>query len=712
MNTLLARVMVLLFGGLALLSALGLARGQWGAASAVATPVAVSGTAAANNLYLPAVIRQAQSGAATPTPTATSAAPTNLLVGNMPLPTGWQTTGPNTFWEGYLHVQDEPVIELTLYDCGDTTGNNRLDVVQVYDPDNNLVIDQTNCTGNLIFSIATAGKPGLYRVRLEDNDTLTGNEGTIWVNKLRDQRIYTDPTRTTLAATNLLNRIEPLPIDWVTGGALTFWEGYIRIQNESNITVRVTDCGDDEGNGTLDAIQITDPTGLIVGLASDCSSESRLFPISTASRPGWYRVYFYDKDTGSAPGRSLDQNVGRLAIINLVDQHVYVTPGDQPTPTATRPTTATPTPTATRPATATPTPTATRLATATPTPTATPMPGAGWQPVGANSASGGGISNNSGDSVWPSLAVGPDGNPWVAWHDDTPNKTEIYVRRWTGTAWEQVGASSATGGGISNNKGDSRFVDLHVAANGQAFAAWTDSSAGNSEVYLRQWDGNAWVGLAGSASGGGISNTKTRSGRPALALSEGLPTVAWAETDTVGEIYLRRYNGSAWVEVGNHSASNGGVSNTPEDSFYATLIYSDGGKPYVAWYDEVGGQREVYAATLEGNEWVPAGSGAASGGGISNTPRDSTEPNLAASGIPFLAWQEKTATDNEVYVRRLVGTNWVEVGNGSASGGGISNNSGDSDFPVTAFVNGRLYVAWEDNSSGNYEVYILMNATP
>ena len=768
MNTLLARVMVLLLGGLALLSALGLARGQWGAASAVATPVAVSGTAAANNLYLPAVIRQAQSGAATPTPTATSAAPTNLLVGNMPLPTGWQTTGPNTFWEGYLHVQDEPVIELTLYDCGDTTGNNRLDVVQVYDPDNNLVIDQTNCTGNLIFSIATAGKPGLYRVRLEDNDTLTGNEGTIWVNKLRDQRIYTDPTRTTLAATNLLNRIEPLPIDWVTGGALTFWEGYIRIQNESNITVRVTDCGDDEGNGTLDAIQITDPTGLIVGLASDCSSESRLFPISTASRPGWYRVYFYDKDTGSAPGRSLDQNVGRLAIINLVDQHVYVTPGDQPTPTATRPTTATPTPTATRPATATPTPTTTRPATATPTPTATPPPGDGWQPVGpgsaggggisnnggdsqnvaiaagpgnilyvawsdtsagdaeiylrrwdgsawselGGSASGGGISNNSGDSVWPSVAVGPDGNPWVAWHDDTPNKTEIYVRRWTGTAWEQVGASSATGGGISNNKGDSRFVDLHVAANGQAFAVWTDSSAGNSEVYLRQWDGNAWVGLAGSASGGGISNTKTRSGRPALALSGGLPTVVWAETDTVGEIYLRRYNGSAWVEVGNHSASNGGVSNTPGDSFYATLIYSDGGKPYVAWYDEVGGQREVYAATLEGNEWVPAGSGAASGGGISNTPRDSTEPNLAASGIPFLAWQEKTTADNEVYVRRLVGTNWVEVGNGSASAGGISNNSGDSDFPVTAFVNGRLYVAWEDNSSGNYEVYILMNATP
>jgi hypothetical protein len=95
--------MVLLFGGLALLSALGLARAQRGAASA-ATPVTISGAAATNNLYLPAVLRQTQSGAATPSPTATGAAPVNLLVGNMPLLTGWHTTVPNTFWEGYLRA--------------------------------------------------------------------------------------------------------------------------------------------------------------------------------------------------------------------------------------------------------------------------------------------------------------------------------------------------------------------------------------------------------------------------------------------------------------------------------------------------------------------------------------------------------------------------------------------------------------------------------
>ena len=86
---------------------------------------------------------------------------------------------------------------------------------------------------------------------------------------------------------------------------MTFWEGYIRVQNESNITVSVTDCGDDEGDGKLDAMQITDPSGLIVGLARGCSSDSRLFPINTEGKPGWYRLYFLYKDTGSAPSRSI-----------------------------------------------------------------------------------------------------------------------------------------------------------------------------------------------------------------------------------------------------------------------------------------------------------------------------------------------------------------------------------------------------------------------
>lgn len=339
--------------------------------------------------------------------------------------------------------------------------------------------------------------------------------------------------------------------------------------------------------------------------------------------------------------------------------------------------------------------------------------GSDWSELGG-SANGGGISDNSGASQWPSVAVAPDGQPWVAWHDSSAGDDEIYVRRWTGTAWEPVGNGAASGGGISNNNGGSAFVALEIAPNGQAYATWMDSSSGNSEVYVRRWNGSAWEPLAGSASGGGISNTPTRSGRPSLALDDNLPTVAWAETDTVGEIYVRRFNGSAWVELGEHSASNGGISNTPGLSQYATIGYAAGGKPYVAWYDVTPGQLEIYVATLESGQWVAAGSGATSGGGISNTADKSKEPALAVrGGVPYVAWEEGASSADEIYIRRLAGDKWVEVGSGSAEGGGISNNAGNSQFPALAFDGaGRLYVAWADNSSGDYEVYVLMNPGP
>jgi len=53
-----------------------------------------------------------------------------------------------------------------------------------------------------------------------------------------------------------------------------------------------------------------------------------------------------------------------------------------------------------------------------------------WSEVGAGSASGGGISNNDGRSEMPSLALAPDGTPYVAWYDETGGSFEIFVRRY------------------------------------------------------------------------------------------------------------------------------------------------------------------------------------------------------------------------------------------------------------------------------------------
>jgi hypothetical protein len=337
--------------------------------------------------------------------------------------------------------------------------------------------------------------------------------------------------------------------------------------------------------------------------------------------------------------------------------------------------------------------------------------GNAWAGLGG-SDSGGGISNNSGASRYPTVAIGADGRPLVAWHDDSGGDEEIYIRRWSGSAWVEIGSGSASGGGVSNNSGRSVFPDLAVAPDGKVVIVWMDRSSGNDQIYLRRWDGNQWAELGGnSATSGGISASSGRSGRPALALdTAGRPYVAWADSSgSTQNIYAKRYNGSSWVEIGSGSASGNGLSQTSGSSQYATLALDGNNRPYVAWYDGTSGSLEIYAKYFDGVNWVPAGSGAASGLGISQTGQESREPNLAIAGdnTPYIVWEELTPNSTEVFVRRKDNDFWAEVGPGSATGQGLSRNSGDSDFPVLTFApDGTLYTAWSDNTSGNFEIYV------
>ena len=96
------------------------------------------------------------------------------------------------------------------------------------------------------------------------------------------------------------------------------------------------------------------------------------------------------------------------------------------------------------------------------------------------------------------------------------------------------------------------------------------------------------------------------------------------------------------------------------------------------------------------------------GGGVSGTPGAS---RLAAgwpctrTGGPCVAWQDAASGDEEIYVRSFDGTRWLEVGAGSAAGGGIS--GGLSASPSLAMaVQGTIFAAWADESSGNSEIYV------
>jgi hypothetical protein len=120
----------------------------------------------------------------------------------------------------------------------------------------------------------------------------------------------------------------------------------------------------------------------------------------------------------------------------------------------------------------------------------------------------------------------------------------------------------------------------------------------------------------------------------------------------------------------------------------------------IAW-EELTSPRQIYVRRWDGSAWLEVGDGSASGGGISNTDGDSVSPRLSMdyNGVPTVIWNERTPiperNERKIHVRRFDGTSWVEVGEGSAAGDGISGEGVTSALPLVATSpHGALHAAW------------------
>ena len=58
---------------------------------------------------------------------------------------------------------------------------------------------------------------------------------------------------------------------------------------------------------------------------------------------------------------------------------------------------------------------------------------------------------------------------------------EIYIKQWNGSSWEEIGTGSASGGGISNTSGDSKNPSIAINDSGNPIGAWSDNTSGNNE---------------------------------------------------------------------------------------------------------------------------------------------------------------------------------------------------------------------------------------
>lgn len=403
-----------------------------------------------------------------------------------------------------------------------------------------------------------------------------------------------------------------------------------------------------------------------------------------------------------------------------------------------------------------------------------------WSELGANSASNpapanpasfGGISADPGGVLGaPAMAINSaNGDIYVAW---TASNDEIYVRRWNGSAWVQVGAGSASGGGISNSPlKPSESPRLAVrGSDGNVFVAWrevADENYSASDVYAAQFNGTQWLSL-GNVSGNGADPNVRHALEPDIVLSGVfsntlMPVVAWnALTSFQGgdAIYVKRWTGLSWVELGTGSASRyawpgvfpdgrtvhaRGINSDDAEviRFYADGS-SDAGNGYYHYdsccvrllLDPLGKPAAVFlnGKTRDGRVQYPYGLHVRNFIGDNSLPayqawaemgrsflgqsageEESVGRDLAITGLAtgFSLHVAATVQDDDtgadsLQVLKFNGTGWSTLGTLDAG-----DNGSVPFFPSLARrSDGNLVLAWmrETDSGSNYDIHVLQTA--
>ncbi|MBW1996630.1 MAG: fibronectin type III domain-containing protein [Deltaproteobacteria bacterium] len=306
------------------------------------------------------------------------------------------------------------------------------------------------------------------------------------------------------------------------------------------------------------------------------------------------------------------------------------------------------------------------------------------------------------------LALDPDDRPVVAW--TTTNK-DIYLKAWDGDTWGELGGS-ASGSGISTSSGNWGDVALAVDSSGRPLVAW---ATGAHDIYLKKWDGSSWNEIGGSATGNGISYGHDYGAnlQPVLALdSHDNPVVAW-EYDC-WHTYLRKFNGAYWEGVINSDVGRGvfGSSHGCSYPWGRALALDANDVPYLATDFMIAPSYTFHAYLKRANEvlwtWEEL-DGSATGLGISGEAPQLNwllvDMALDSNGYPCVTWMSQVTGNSEIYLKCWDGVEWYEVG-GSATQGGISNSGGSWCPSIAIDDSDRIFVAWRGFVGNKNNIYL------
>ncbi len=281
--------------------------------------------------------------------------------------------------------------------------------------------------------------------------------------------------------------------------------------------------------------------------------------------------------------------------------------------------------------------------------------GSQWAGLGGSDLPAG-LTASTVTALEPSIALTSAGEPVVAWIDGVSNQwldqgDAVYVRRWSGTAWEALGISG-TGSGLAVSAVAAREpVSIEVGSGDQVFVSWTDL-AGN--FVMRVWTGASWSDAESLTPGPGTD------GDAILALGPGgsSPYVAWREDDRFA--VHRRLAPATWQGILNPRESGAWY---PGIAAFDVVVDSADRFGF-SWLPSVGANQaslhSLYHLRFDGAGWDELGQATSSGDGLG--PGARSVVRVASDGRTVVGYQVWSADGCAVRVQLWDGATWQALG--------------------------------------------------
>jgi hypothetical protein len=356
------------------------------------------------------------------------------------------------------------------------------------------------------------------------------------------------------------------------------------------------------------------------------------------------------------------------------------------------------------------------------------------------------LSHNDDDSVYSQIASFGD-NVYIVWEQSVPGPDaknyDIYFM------------SSKDGGinfndpvNLSNNKGFSEHPQIAAEEN-NVYILWVDDSTGARQVFFR---GSA-DGGENFAPGVKLSKGNNTSTNVELSAAGSKVTAVWNDYSSYGGNKIKlaesRDRGLTFENINNLGSSDGlsfpkvvalkdqnyvtwntnmtkdkshqiiftkfatTATNLPVSQVKIANYFEDGESQISAFDNNVlifwtgansTGQHKLYYA-----QSIDYGNNFGKIVDISGNLNDSSNVETVFEGKNlYVAWQENVSGNEEIFLRKSVdgGVTFGEINN-------ISDNEGTSECPSISISNNKLHIVWEDDTLGNHEIfYKSIDSTP